>query len=151
MTRAASPHADLVLVGDEGALRGESDKLREEKQALREEISGRIAYMANMVTKLDLAKQGIRVYTCDHESYRDVSNKQTATCGHTADRVASDLFMQFCEDEDFLREYNEVRGDLLRHHRAHERMNNGRGVMSWFLHKTFVALDEKRGVNVTYK
>jgi hypothetical protein len=134
-----------------GALQGQIDELGEEEQVLREKTSGRVAYMANIVTKLDLAKQGIRIYTCEHESYRDVANEQTATRDHTAETVASELFREWCEDEDFLREYNAARGDLLRHHRAHECMNSGRGVAQWFLKKTFVALDEKRGVNITYK
>lgn len=59
--------------------------------------------------------------------------------------------MGWSDDKEFLKQYMEWRQHILRHHRAHERMNDGRGVASWKLKKDFTDLDEKRGVEITYK
>jgi chromosome segregation ATPase len=134
-----------------GALQSEIDRLKGEKETFQELMRDTAKYIANLVTELDLAKQGTRVFNCQHEDLRHIADDQNSTRSRTAATIAFDMYKEWSEKEDFMKAYNASRQELLRHHRAHERANNGRGVASWFLKKMFTGLDEKRGVHIAYK
>lgn len=64
--------------------------------------------------------------------------------------VATELFADLRMDADFVREYNGARARFLEHHRAHERVGQGRGVKAATLKECLVEIDRRRGVGITY-
>jgi hypothetical protein len=125
-------------------------KLKEERKAHQDTLHDYRCDTAEMITHLDLMKKGMRIYNCGHNDMRDLFDDQKSTMVYDAATIARDLFMDWCDDEQFVKVYTAYRRELLKHHRAHERVHEGRGVASWMLKKEFVALDEKRGVPINY-
>lgn len=70
---------------------------------------------------------GYRVFTCRHETLKNIPDDLNSTREKTAGVVANEFFRDYAYDSDFMREYNDARATILNHHRAHERIKQGRG------------------------
>jgi hypothetical protein len=128
----------------------ENNKLKETIDTLNHRLNGLRLNMARHITELDLAKGGIRVFNCDHYHFRDVPDGRNSTRELCFNTIADELFQDWMNDTKFIKEYNNARRMLLAHHRAHEKVAEGRGVASWRMKKEFTTIDEKRGVQIKY-
>ena len=102
------------------------------------------------IMDLDLANRNFRAFDCEHDNVRNVRDGRNSSYGPTAFRVAQDIFRDWQDDEQFMRGYKNRRQKLVRHHKAHGRIQEGNGVRFWLLRDEFNNLDGQRGVNVTY-
>ncbi|KAI4954414.1 hypothetical protein J4E91_002127 [Alternaria rosae] len=102
------------------------------------------------VIDLDLSNRNFRAFDCEHGNVRDVPDGRNSSYGPTAIRVAQDIFRDWQDDEQFMRGYTNRRQKLIRHHKAHGRIQEGNGVRFWLLRDEFNGLDAQRGVDVTY-
>ncbi|KAI4628877.1 hypothetical protein J4E83_003430 [Alternaria metachromatica] len=102
------------------------------------------------VMDLDLANRNFRAFDCEHDNVRNVPDGRNSSYGPTAVRVAQDIFRDWQDDEQFMRGYTHRRQKLIKHHKAHGRIQEGNGVRFWLLRDEFNNLDGQRGVNVTY-
>ncbi|KAF1842962.1 uncharacterized protein K460DRAFT_340560 [Cucurbitaria berberidis CBS 394.84] len=132
-------------------LKGDITKLKKDKEDLGRSIhvlKGNIAYY---ITHLDLADANFRVFACRHEGGLDaVPDKQNTTRQKTALQIATEFFKEYADDGHFISEYHDVRQYLLEHHRAHERVGQGRGSSSGRLKDKMIEVDVERGANITY-
>jgi hypothetical protein len=85
--------------------------------------------LASTIADLDLASTDIRVFTCVHHALGNIPDGQNSTREKTDWLIADELFARFRHDEAFMKEYFNERDHVLAHHRAHERVYQGRG--SW--------------------
>ncbi|CAO2653255.1 Nn.00g026660.m01.CDS01 [Neocucurbitaria sp. VM-36] len=129
-------------------LKDDITKLRNGKQELEKSINSLKLDIAFYITQMDLV--GCRVFTCKHNDLSSVPDGQNSTRENAVWHIASEFFRDWENDNEFIEEYNGVRGYFLDHHRAHERVNQGRGDFSGQLHHRFLDLDGRRGVRVTY-
>lgn len=102
------------------------------------------------VIDLDLSNRNFRAFDCEHGNFRDVPDGRNSSYRPTAFRVAQDIFQDWQDDEQFMRGYTNRRQKLIRHHKAHGRIQEGNGVRFWLLRDEFNGLDAQRGVDVTY-
>lgn len=118
---------------------------------LRESLDNYRAEVAECVTKLDMCYGDWRIFTCDHNTIHDIPDGVCITHGVYTDRLAKDLCVKFSEDPAFVRVYNAYRKSVLKHHRAHERVDQGRRAMrSWRLKTEFLEVDGERGIVPNY-
>ncbi|KAF2824822.1 hypothetical protein CC86DRAFT_407970 [Ophiobolus disseminans] len=110
-------------------------RLEAENTKLKEHLDGLRVNIARYVTELDLAKGGVRLFNCDHDHFRDIPDGRNSTGEVSAAAVNEELFTE---------------RTLLAHHRAHEKHQQGRGIVSLRMKKAFVDVDEKRGVQIKY-
>ncbi|KAG9190936.1 hypothetical protein G6011_09024 [Alternaria panax] len=103
------------------------------------------------VIDLDFANKGFRVFNCKHYRNRDIPDGQNSSRQPTAGRIATKIFNEWREDEQFIQIYTSRRQKLLSHHRAHERVKEGQRIYPWFLKTELIALDVARGVESNYK
>jgi hypothetical protein len=89
--------------------------------------------MAYYITQLDLANAGIRVYTCDHSSMSNIREDQTGTRVKPMWLIANQMFNDWKAEPEFMRMYKLGRVQVLKHHKAHEQQNAGRGDGSWVI------------------
>jgi chromosome segregation ATPase len=115
-----------------GAARVRSDKgkLKKQIRELREDVSTLKWNIGWYISELDLAEAGFRVFTCRHKKFENIPDGYNSTREKSAGLVASEFFGDWKVDEEFIREYMAARGAFLKHHRAHERANQGRGAHS---------------------
>lgn len=83
--------------------------------------------MAYYLTQLDLADAGLRVYTCGHKSFSSLQDSQNETRVKPMWLIANQMFDDWKADAEFMSQYKSCRAQVLKHHRAHELQNNGRG------------------------
>lgn len=131
-------------------LKADVARLKKDVKAQNDKISALKRDIAFYVTHLDLAAEDIRVYTCGHDDLRNILNDQNATREKNAAIVATEFFRDWEDDADFLVKYNAARQCVLDHHRAHERMKQGRGDGSGYIKGELIGVDHRRGVVITY-
>jgi hypothetical protein len=102
------------------------------------------------VINLDLANRNFRGFDCEHGNVRDVPDGRNSSHGPTASKVAEKMFRNWQDDEQFMRGYVNRRQKLIKHHKAHWRVQEGNGVRFWLLREEFNELDARRGLDVTY-
>jgi hypothetical protein len=128
----------------------DSPKVKAELNNLKERINLLRSNMAANLTNLDIAFDKWRLFNCDHDKYRDIPDGHNSTHEVSINAIANHFFEDWMKDDKFIKEYNDARRDILNHHKAHERAQQGKGVASWRIRKEFEALDQKRGVATKY-
>jgi hypothetical protein len=128
----------------------ENDKLKGDIGNLNEKIRDLKRDLAFYITDLDLAHAGLRVFTCCHDTFNTIPDGKNSTREKGCGIIANDGFLDFANDPEFMKEYNDARAVVLNHHRAHERINQGRGDWSGHLKDELYRVDHKRGVLPTY-
>lgn len=133
-------------------LQAQIQQLQTSNQTLNSRLAPLQNNIAWWITHLDLANTGYRVFNCTHAAYNQIPDGQISTTVMQVGGVATAMFLEWCNDGEFLKLYNGYRQQYLTHHRAHERVSEGaKAVASFRLKKDFTDLDMKRGVVVTYK
>ncbi|KAF2249122.1 hypothetical protein BU26DRAFT_564795 [Trematosphaeria pertusa] len=133
-----------------GRLRGEIGKLKQENTSLAYQINTLKKGIGYYITELDLADAGLRVFNCRHERISAIPDGENTTREKTAGFVANEFFRDWERDGEFLNEYMNARLTILKHHRAHERVNQGKGASSSRLLDQLRRVDYRRDVHVTY-
>lgn len=124
--------------------------LQSQKQELEKSIKTAKANVAYYITYLDMVDDGHRVFTCSHDDLGNVPDGRNTTQQVFPSTVATMLFKSWQHDEDFMKTYSYTTWYQLEHHRAHEKVNQGRGDFSADIYQTFLAIDLKRKVSIAY-
>jgi hypothetical protein len=90
------------------------------------------------------------VFTCRHGTFSDIPDGEHATREKTAGLVANDFFKDWQHDADFIKEYNDTRCTVLKHHRAHKAIGQERADWASNLRNELLRIDTVRGVTATY-
>jgi hypothetical protein len=130
--------------------RADVTQLRAEAKEYKDSIAALKRDVAFYIAHLDLAEDGVRVYTCRHHNLQNIVDDQNATREKDAGIIANELFSRWETDAQFMKEYNSMRQHVLDHHRSHEYMKPGRGDASGYIKDEFVRVDHRRGVAMTY-
>ncbi|KAH4250592.1 hypothetical protein HBH69_227410 [Parastagonospora nodorum] len=136
-------HADDRLFAT-SSIFTENTKLKEEIRNLKKDI-------ANNITDLDLADADWRVFTCRHDTFNAIPDGRNSTREKTMRVIATEIFLDHANDAEFMREYNDSRAVILNHHRAHERVNQGRGDWASNLKDELYQVDQRRGLVPSYR
>jgi hypothetical protein len=135
----------------EAQLASKNAELKDTTEALKYKIDTLRSNMAYQVAQLDIASEGWRLFNCAHENFRDIPDGANSTREvSNTKQICQELLEDWVSDEKFIKKYNNERRTILQHHRAHERVNQGRGVASFRIKSEFVKLDEKRGIPIKY-
>ena len=143
-TTASSNHAQVLNFTTQ------NNQLKTQTQALEQNVSNLKFNIGIYITLLDLAESGFRVFTCRHKKFADIPDANHCTREQTAGLVGHEVFRDWKNDEEFMAEYNAARVFVLEHHRAHERVGQGRANAAWELKREMARVDEVRRVVVTY-
>jgi hypothetical protein len=127
-----------------------AQELKDDIHRLNKDIRSLHWNIAFYITDLDIAAAGYRVFTCRHNDLPHTIDDAKTTREKTADVVANDFFRDYADDVDFIEAYQDARGSLLDHHRAHERHDPGRGERAGILKTELYHVDQRRGVVPTY-
>jgi hypothetical protein len=92
------------------------------------------------ITSLDLADSKMRIFSCTHIALNKLPDSNHATSLKTMGDIATELFNAYHGDEGFLKDYECARQYAIDHHRAHERIGQGRGKSSSVLKKICMSL-----------
>jgi hypothetical protein len=103
------------------------------------------------VIDLDMANRAFRTFDCDHINTRNLPDGRNSSRLPNAGWVASSIFKDWKEDEQFVKVYSKRRQNVINHHKAHGRIQEGKGAKFWLLRDEFNYVDEKRGLDVVYK
>ncbi|CAN9234362.1 hypothetical protein CUC08_Gglean010849 [Alternaria sp. MG1] len=103
------------------------------------------------VIDLDMANRAFRAFDCDHINTRNLPDGRNSSRLPNAGWVASSIFKDWKEDEQFVKVYSKRRQNVINHHKAHGRIQEGKGAKFWLLRDEFNYVDEKRGLDVVYK
>lgn len=103
------------------------------------------------VIDLDMANRAFRAFDCDHINTRNLPDGRNSSRLSYAGWVASSIFKDWKEDEQFVKVYSKRRQNVINHHKAHGRIQEGKGAKFWLLRDEFNYVDEKRGLDVVYK
>ncbi|KAF1958315.1 hypothetical protein CC80DRAFT_546556 [Byssothecium circinans] len=108
-----------------------------------------VAYKLN---QFDLADEAFRVFDCKHPGgYGTIqvgglnSTQKKATW-----KIMDELFFLLQGNVSFMKAYESNRQSIIRHHKAHERISQGRGDHSGKVRARFATDDERRGINIAY-
>jgi predicted RNase H-like nuclease (RuvC/YqgF family) len=132
-------------------LQSENNKLKSDIVALNSRLDTIRSNMAYNITMFDVAWDGWRLFNCNHANFRDIPDGQNSSYESLS---SSDIIIRLLEewvnDGKFVKEYNDVRRTILQHHRAHERVPQGKGVASYRIKNEFVKADQRRGIPIRY-
>lgn len=128
----------------------DSPKLRAELNTYKDRINVLRFNMANYLTGLDIALDKRRLFNCNHDRFCDIPDGHNSTYEVSVLAIANRFFEDWVNDEQFIKDYNHIRRNILQHHKAHEKAQQGKGVASWRIRKEFEAIDQKRGIAIKY-
>ncbi len=132
-------------------LSGQISNLNNQNTVLHQQNINLKADISEFIAALDiLLHSDMRVFTCRHKQLGAIPDGQNSSTERTEHFVTKGLLQKWETDAEFMSEYNIARQCMLDHHRAHERVNQGRGGWSEDLKDEFLALDYKRGLDATY-
>ncbi|KAJ4361974.1 hypothetical protein N0V83_010915 [Neocucurbitaria cava] len=123
--------------------------MRKEKQERESSIKITKANVAYYITCLDMADAGYRHFTCAHDNLGNVPDGRNTTQQAKAFTVATMLFKEWQHDKYFIEQYIQTRVYQVEHHRAHEKVNQGRGDFSENIYNTFLAVDKTRNATIS--
>ncbi|KAH7082357.1 hypothetical protein FB567DRAFT_447955 [Paraphoma chrysanthemicola] len=143
--------AQFASSAQDAHLTTENARLEDEIQLHQSKINALRSKMAYNITQLDLAWDGWRLFNCQHAKLQDIPDMNHSTRERTQEAdIIMGLLEDWMDDDKFIKEYSNERRYILQHHRAHERVPQGRAVMSFRIKKEFVKADEKRGIPIRY-
>ncbi|KAH7070658.1 hypothetical protein BKA63DRAFT_420428 [Paraphoma chrysanthemicola] len=132
-------------------LMAENARLKDDCQFYTSKINALRSNMAYNITQFDLAWDGWRLFNCQHAKLQDIPDVNHSTRERP---LWTDVIMGLLEDwmgdDKFIKEYNNERRYVLQHHRAHERVPQGKAVASFRIKNEFVKADQKRGIPIKY-
>ncbi|KAL1600500.1 hypothetical protein SLS60_006886 [Paraconiothyrium brasiliense] len=145
---------ELQYTGQVNSLRLELGNMKTLQSQLKDkvaEIKSLKTDMAFYVTQLDLADRGCRAFTCSHDHLANLPDRNKSTRALDAGSTAWNMFRACSDDQVFMDAYHESRQKLVKHHRAHEQNDPGRGDEARTIKRIFLNVDERRGVSFEYK
>ncbi|KAH7135177.1 hypothetical protein B0J11DRAFT_596165 [Dendryphion nanum] len=127
-------------------------RLKAEIQTLKHSLCSIKKAIAGAVTDLDLMAwdEEIRVYVCQHQSLSNLFDCKNDTRVKCETDVAEFLFRRLACDQVFIEAYQNVRKNLVNHHKAHETQKPGRGDHTSIVIECLFDTDQCRGLNITY-
>jgi hypothetical protein len=128
------------------AFSDENTKLKSDITLLTDQLTTMNWRMACTIMQLDLASANLRVFTCTHKSFEDIPDGPSSTREKRDWLIADEAFTACKGDEGFLKEYFDARDEQVNHHRAHEKIRQGRGSLVRDIRKELRDADRRREV-----
>jgi hypothetical protein len=149
--QASQANNQLVSVRQVSNFNSENNKLKADIMHLKSKIRNLHWSIALCIADLDIVNADYRVFTCTHARLNGIPDGNNTTREKPVWMVADETFNSNASDANFMVEYNNAKAFVLDHHRAHERVNQGRGEFASTLKNEFLGVDDKRGAHVTYR
>jgi chromosome segregation ATPase len=110
---------------------------RTENADHKSEVSALKYHIACCIADLDICcnEDYVRVFTCHHDHLSHVPDGNHSTREKAYGVLAWDLYGELRWDADFMKDYMNARQYILDHHRAHERVKQGRANYAWYIKK----------------
>lgn len=150
--RNSAPLAPNTPLVPEKRCASENTKLKERIKTLEARINAFRSNTASYITRLDLAGSGYNVFSCSHNSLRDITFGKIKILKSTQirDSVFDDMIKEWKNDSQFFEEYFQARSEVLQHHHAHQKVQSTIAASYASMRKRFAKLDRKRGIEPQY-